>query len=469
ARGLIAGRLRTSSLRELTQHERHWCRDRITRHGHSGTRRPAALDDLYRAVDLCRLPAVAIRADPSHGRLRPHLYFEPDRRSLPHHLRSLLLADACDRAGRRGRKRLSRRAVGSEWRKGARRRCARPAGRAGHRSHPQPGDEGEGASHRSDRPDAVVADAGRPAARFQRFWRVRVRYADEARPARHHHRFHHHAGADRHPGCGRQGRDENIDGSDERRHGGGHVHDAGGPDRLHPGPHSILHARCRDPAGVFRCRRADRDPRHPGIGKPVCSGKSWNAAMMDDFGLYPREEPFDPLGVMLFKALQVIAFLFFLALLAVSPDAKDGKIDSKAEFIITMDWPDSHPDDFDLFVQDPAGNIAWYRRREAGFLTLDRDDRGGANDFIIVNGKKILSPIREEIVTVRGIVPGEYTVNVSHFQATTGQPVAVSVKVQKLNPTAQVIFDNKLTLDHSGHEKPAVRFWLDAAGKVIDV
>ena len=37
--------------------------------------------------------------------------------------------------------------------------------------------------------------------------------------------------------------------------------------------------------------------------------------MMDDFGLYPREEPFDPLGVMLFKALQVIAFLFFLALL----------------------------------------------------------------------------------------------------------------------------------------------------------
>jgi hypothetical protein len=120
--------------------------------------------------------------------------------------------------------------------------------------------------------------------------------------------------------------------------------------------------------------------------------------MMDEFGLYPREEAFDPLGVMLFKALQVIAFLFFLALLAVSPDSKEGKIDSKAEFIITMDWPDDHPDDFDLFVQDPAGNIAWYRRREAGFLTLDRDDRGGANDFIIVNGKKIPSPIREEIV-----------------------------------------------------------------------
>ena len=48
--------------------------------------------------------------------------------------------------------------------------------------------------------------------------------------------------------------------------------------------------------------------------------------MHDDFGLYPREEPFDPFSVMLFKALQVIAFLFFIALLAIAPEAKDGKI-----------------------------------------------------------------------------------------------------------------------------------------------
>ena len=191
--------------------------------------------------------------------------------------------------------------------------------------------------------------------------------------------------------------------------------------------------------------------------------------MLDYFGLYPRDENFDPLGVMLFKALQVIAFLFFLALLAVSPDSKEGKIDSKAEFMITMDWPDNHPDDLDLFVQDPAGNIAWYRHREAGFLTLDRDDRGGANDFIIVNGKKIPSPFREEIVTVRGILAGEYTVNISHFRATTREPVDAHVRVQKLNPTAQLIFDDKLTLNRTGDEKTAVRFRIDAEGKVIDV
>jgi len=191
--------------------------------------------------------------------------------------------------------------------------------------------------------------------------------------------------------------------------------------------------------------------------------------MFDDFGLYPRDEPFDPFSVMLFKALQVVAFLFFIALLAIAPQAKEGKIESKAEFIVTMDWPDNHPDDLDLFVQDGAGNIVWYRHREAGFMVLERDDRGGGNDFIVVNGKKIPSPIREEIVTIRGIVAGEYTVNVSHFQATTGKPVPATLKVQKLNPITQVVFDNAVIVDHTGDEKTAVRFTLDDMGNVVDV
>ncbi len=189
---------------------------------------------------------------------------------------------------------------------------------------------------------------------------------------------------------------------------------------------------------------------------------------MDDFSLYPRDEPFDPFSVMLFKALQVVAFLFFIALLAINPEAKAGKIDTKAEFIITMNWPDNHPDDMDLYVEDPVGNIAWFHQREAGFLVLERDDRGGANDFILVNGRKVTSPIREETVSIRGIVPGEYTVNVDHYLATTGKPVPVSVKVEKINPTVDVVFYDTIYLDHTGQERTAVRFTLDADGAVKD-
>ena len=146
---------------------------------------------------------------------------------------------------------------------------------------------------------------------------------------------------------------------------------------------------------------------------------------MDSFGNYPRERPFDPFSVMLFKALQVVAFLFFIALLVINPEAKQGKIDTKADFIITMTWPDSHPDDIDLYAEDPLGNIVWYHVREAGFMVLDRDDRGGFNNSIVVNGKRMSSPIRQETVSIRGIVAGEYTVNVNHYLATTNAPVPV--------------------------------------------
>ncbi|MET0705620.1 MAG: hypothetical protein ABWY64_11715 [Tardiphaga sp.] len=191
--------------------------------------------------------------------------------------------------------------------------------------------------------------------------------------------------------------------------------------------------------------------------------------MIDEFDFAEREAPFDPLGVMLFKALQVIAFLFFIALLAIKTKEDEGKVDPKLEFLITVSWPDKHPDDIDMFVRDPLGNMVWYRRREAGFLVIDRDDRGGLNDFIMVNGQKVASPIRQEIVSMRGIVPGEYTVNVYHFAALTGKPVPVTVKVEKLNPKVQVVHYDTVELDHGGEEKTAVRFILDKAGAVTEV
>jgi hypothetical protein len=191
--------------------------------------------------------------------------------------------------------------------------------------------------------------------------------------------------------------------------------------------------------------------------------------MIEDFDLLPRSEGFDPFSVVLFKALQVLAFLFFLALLIVTPKAKDGKVDSKAEFLISMDWPDNHPDDFDIFVQDPLGNIVWYRRREAGFMILDRDDRGGVNDFVMVNGQKVLTATREELVSIRGIIAGEYTVNVYHFNALTGKPVPVTVTVQKLNPTVKIVAKQTIESDGGGTELTAVRFTMDAKGVVSKV
>jgi hypothetical protein len=152
-----------------------------------------------------------------------------------------------------------------------------------------------------------------------------------------------------------------------------------------------------------------------------------------------------------------------------NPEAKSGKVDTKAEFLITASWPDGHPDDVDLYAEDPAGNIVWYHVREAGFMVLDRDDRGGLNNTIVVGGKRISSPIRQETVSIRGIIAGEYTVNVNHYLATTGAAVPVAVKVEKVNPMLEVVHYDTLLLERTGQERTAVRFRIADNGSIIDV
>jgi hypothetical protein len=190
---------------------------------------------------------------------------------------------------------------------------------------------------------------------------------------------------------------------------------------------------------------------------------------METFGNYPSDRPFDPFSVMLFKALQVVAFLFFIALIAMNPETKEGKIDTKAEYIITLTWPDSHPDDIDLYAEDPIGNIVWYHEREAGFMVLDRDDRGGLNNSITVNGRKVANPIRQETISIRGIIAGEYTVNVNYYLATQSAPVPVTVKIEKVNPHVEVVAYDTVTLEHMGQEKTAARFKIAANGDILDV
>jgi len=190
---------------------------------------------------------------------------------------------------------------------------------------------------------------------------------------------------------------------------------------------------------------------------------------VEGFSNWDREEPFEPFTVMLFKGLQVVAFMFFLAYLAINSDAKQGKIDTKAQILVTVSWPDSHPDDIDTYVEDPQGNIVWYHVMEAGMMSLDRDDRGDYKNTLVVNGKTIRNPIRQEIVQMRALIPGEYVVNIHHYLATTPDPVPVSVTVEKINPKVEVIFYDRLFLDHTGDEKTAMRFTVGEDGKITDI
>ena len=86
-------------------------------------------------------------------------------------------------------------------------------------------------------------------------------------------------------------------------------------------------------------------------------------------GRHQREAEVDPFYDMLFNMLIAFVFCFIVALLAMNPKAlKAGDIPAKAEYIITISWPDLNPNDIDAWVENPAGETVWFRHREAALI-----------------------------------------------------------------------------------------------------
>ena len=70
-------------------------------------------------------------------------------------------------------------------------------------------------------------------------------------------------------------------------------------------------------------------------------------------------------------------------------------------------------------------------------------------------------------VTVRALKPGEYVVNLLHYQSNYSVPLPVTVKIEKLNPSVSLVFYGTRELTGVGDEQTAVRFTIDANGEVV--
>ncbi len=191
-----------------------------------------------------------------------------------------------------------------------------------------------------------------------------------------------------------------------------------------------------------------------------------------------------PFTDLLFNLLVGVTMLFLLAFILIRPIVQDKKIESKAEFIVTLSWPDHSNSDIDLWVKDPLGGVVGYTAKERNFTTLERDDIGSARDQHTDNrGQIVYNPNNFEIVTVRGIVPGEWIVNV-HYYASRPVPVGhvsgvvtppysdvkkipvnIIVKVVKLNPIYKILSEKTIILTYQGEERTMARFILDEDGE----
>ena len=169
--------------------------------------------------------------------------------------------------------------------------------------------------------------------------------------------------------------------------------------------------------------------------------------------------------------LGVFICLFMLAFLMMSKKVEEvskNKAESKAEFLITVSWDKDADVDIDTYVEDPLANIVSFRSREKGLMHLDRDDIGTVNDNVTLsNGQAIVVKENREIVAIRGIIPGEYTVN-GHMYSNRQklETVAVTIRLDKVNPSFKMVTQKEIVLKKVGDEITAFRFTIDAKGDV---
>jgi hypothetical protein len=177
---------------------------------------------------------------------------------------------------------------------------------------------------------------------------------------------------------------------------------------------------------------------------------------------------------LLFNILVGFAFLFIIAFLLIKPEAKKEDFERRAEFVVVMEWDNDASGDIDLYVEDPTNKQVSFRYHNHNYMHLDKDDLGAMNDTVVnADGTISTVKINREVVTIRGIIKGEYIINAHYYslrsydKVNPKKPVVtVKVELHKVNPYS-ILWVGEKEFNHRGQEETFLRFRLDKDGKIL--
>ena len=177
---------------------------------------------------------------------------------------------------------------------------------------------------------------------------------------------------------------------------------------------------------------------------------------------------------LLFNILVGFAFLFIIAFLLIKPEAKKEDFNRRAEFVVVLEWDNDANGDIDLYVEDPTGKQVSFRYHNHNYMHLDKDDLGSMNDTVVnADGSTSTVKINREVVTIRGIIEGEYIINAHYYSLRSYDKinpkkpvVTVRVELHKANPYS-IMWVGEKEFNHRGQEETFLRFRLDKDGRIL--
>jgi hypothetical protein len=130
--------------------------------------------------------------------------------------------------------------------------------------------------------------------------------------------------------------------------------------------------------------------------------------------------------------------------------------------IVETRWPDEIDADVDLWVQAPGDVPVGYSNKGGAVFNLLRDDLGSRVDVTGLNYETSYS---------RGVLPGEYTVNLHLYRNPSKSypiPVTVVTSVKRsADQAARQLLASKVLLVREGEETTVYRFRLSEAGALV--
>jgi hypothetical protein len=164
----------------------------------------------------------------------------------------------------------------------------------------------------------------------------------------------------------------------------------------------------------------------------------------------------------------IVLALFALNKLATFEPPSKPSIESLGKYVVEVAWTAKGDDDVDSYVEDPAGNIAYFAAPRVGLMHLEQDDLGKTADSLQIAGRTISVDENRERVVLRGTLPGEYVVNAQMYRKDKSRTAATPVRVTlyRLRGIDRVLKVRELALRRDGDELTAFRFRIDQNGDV---
>ena len=163
-------------------------------------------------------------------------------------------------------------------------------------------------------------------------------------------------------------------------------------------------------------------------------------------------------------ALAGFVAMVILLLPHINPPGKAAQENTQppGNVIVEVRWPDDLDCDVDLWVEAPGDTPVGYSNKGGVIFNLLRDDLGRRADATGMN---------YEVSYSRGIVAGEYTVNLHLYRNSAGVfpiPVTVVTSVKKsAKESARQLLASNVELTREGEELTVFRFRLSEDGDLV--